>query len=305
MLSFQAKLNLTPCKKERAESSPAGYSVLTKPDQHKYTQLYKQELGTKVRHSCCVFRAQAHLGRGGSAQEKYSADRLRMASIVDTNWQNFLAPDSDLPPDVVFLVKADGIERRFGAHRLFLAGVSPVFRAMLFGPMKETEKVVEVKDTTPQAFGTMIDYIYRAPDSDFSLEDIKCPQELFELLAVADRYGILNLVELTIEALEFLEITNENMIFAATVAQKYRLLHVDVLVDVSQRLLLKTKRNFPGASLDVLYELIDLGNETYGQPGAEYETLPKAQRTRGLSSSCQSHIASSNANLDRISSSES
>ena len=35
------------------------------------------------------------------------------------------------------------------------------------------------------------------------------------------------------------------------------------------------------------------------------KTLPKAQRTRGLSSSCQSHIASSNANLDRISSSES
>ena len=226
-----------------------------------------------------------------------------MASIVDTNWQNFLAPDSDLPPDVVFLVKADGVERRFGAHRLFLAGVSPVFRAMLFGPMKETEKVVEVKDTTPQAFGTMIDYIYRAPEPDFSLEDIKCPQELFELLAVADRYEILILVELTIEALEFFDITNENMIFAATVAQKYRLLHVDVLVDVSKRLLLKclnflnsstngrdiyalvaeTKKNFPEASLDVLYELIDLGNETYGQPGAEYETLPKAQRTRGLS----------------------
>ena len=36
-----------------------------------------------------------------------------------------------------------------------------------------------------------------------------------------------------------------------------------------------------------------------------FKTLPKAQRTRGLSSSCQSHIASSNTNLDRISSSES
>ena len=35
------------------------------------------------------------------------------------------------------------------------------------------------------------------------------------------------------------------------------------------------------------------------------ETLPKAQRTRGLSSSCQSHIASSNTNFDRILSSES
>ena len=91
------------------------------------------------------------------------------------------------------------------------------------------------------------------------------------------------MVELTIEALEFFDITNENMIFAATVAQKYRLLHVDVLVDVSKRLLLKclnflnsstngrdiyalvaeTKKNFPEASLDVLYELIDLGNETF------------------------------------------
>ena len=222
-----------------------------------------------------------------------------MASIVDTNWQNFLAPVSDLPPDVVFLVKADGIERRFGAHRLFLAGVSPVFRAMLFGPMKETEKVVEVKDATPEAFGTLIDYIYRAPDSDFSLEDIKCPQELFELMAVADRFGILNLHALTRDALGSLAITNENMVFAATVALKYR----PLLEDVSKRLLLKclnflnsstngrdiyalvaeTKKNFPEASLDVLYELIDLGNETYGQPGAEYETLPKAQRTRGLS----------------------
>ena len=80
-----------------------------------------------------------------------------MVSIVDTNWQNFLAPDSDLPPDVVFRVKADDVERRIGAHRLFLAGISPVFRAMFYGPMKETERVVEVKDATPAAFGTMID----------------------------------------------------------------------------------------------------------------------------------------------------
>ena len=36
-----------------------------------------------------------------------------------------------------------------------------------------------------------------------------------------------------------------------------------------------------------------------------YKALPKAQRARGLSSSCQSHIASSNTNLDQISSSES
>ena len=184
---------------------------------------------------------------------------------------------------MVFLVKADGVERRFGAHRLFLAGVSPVFRAMLFGPMKETERVVEVKDTTPEAFGTMIDYIYRAPDSDFSLEDTKCPQELFELLAVADRFGILNLHALTRDALGSLAITNENMVFAATVALKYRPLLENVSKIVLLRclkflnsstngrdiyaLVAETKRNFPEASLDVLYELIDLGNENFGQPG--------------------------------------
>ena len=183
---------------------------------------------------------------------------------------------------MVFLVKADGVERRFGAHRLFLAGVSPVFRAMLFGPMKETERVVEVKDTTPEAFGTMIDYIYRAPDSDFSLEDIKCPQELFELLVVVDRYEILYLVKLTSEALRSFAITKENMIFAATVAQKYKPLLQDVSKSVLLRslkflnssngrdtfaLVSETKKNFPEASFDVFHELIDLGNETFGQPG--------------------------------------
>ena len=50
-----------------------------------------------------------------------------------------------------------------------------------------------------------------------------------------------------------------------------------------------------------------LGHAAWEGEGGEdeEETLPKAQRTRGLSSSCQSHIASSNTNLDQISSSES
>ena len=140
-----------------------------------------------------------------------------------------------------------------------------------------------MKDATQAAFGTMIDYIYRAPDSDFSLEDIKCPQELFELMAVADRFGILNLHALTRDSLGSLAITNENMVFAATVALKYRPLLEDVSKIVLLRclkflnsstngrdiyaLVAETKRNFPEASLDVLYELIDLGNESFGQPG--------------------------------------
>ena len=88
-------------------------------------------------------------------------------AIINTDWLSFLYPDSEIPPDVFFLVKADGKDeesKRIGAHRLLLAGTSPVFRRMFFGPMKETGEVVEVKDTTPEAFEAMINHIYMLPD---------------------------------------------------------------------------------------------------------------------------------------------
>ena len=109
-------------------------------------------------------------------------------AIVDTNWQNFLLQDSDIPPDVCFLVKDDtdgegGSYKSFRAHKLLLAGSSPVFRGQFFGPMKETGEVVEVQDTTAEAFGTMIKYIYRSPgpSTSFTLDEISCPQDLIEL----------------------------------------------------------------------------------------------------------------------------
>ena len=61
-------------------------------------------------------------------------------SIVEASWQRFLSPDSDLPTDVFFLVKSEegGSEnectKTIGAHRFLLAGISPVFRRMFFGP---------------------------------------------------------------------------------------------------------------------------------------------------------------------------
>ena len=76
-------------------------------------------------------------------------------SILETDWQSLLSVDSDLPPDVIFVIE----KGRVRAHKLLLAGVSPVFKGMFFGPVKETTEVVEVKETTPEAFGTMISYI--------------------------------------------------------------------------------------------------------------------------------------------------
>ena len=209
-------------------------------------------------------------------------------AISDINWQTFLSPGSPLPPDVSFLVISEDDDKALGepirAHRLLMAAVSPVFRGMLIGPMKETGDVIKVKEASYQAFTTMFRFIYKVPGEEFSLTDISCPQELFELLAVADKYEILSLKALAVDALGSLAISNENMIFVTTVAKRYK----PLFEDVSQKLLLKcfkfitteggrdivtliseTKKNFPDASLDVLYELINVGNETLHLPGGQ------------------------------------
>ena len=103
-------------------------------------------------------------------------------AIVDTDWNVFLAAKSDLPPDVYFLLP-DGEEegnsfKTIKAHKLLLAGVSPVFRAQFFGPMKDEREVIEVQDTTAEAFQAMVDFIYRkAGKNTLTLDEISCPQK--------------------------------------------------------------------------------------------------------------------------------
>ena len=144
-------------------------------------------------------------------------------AVVDTNWKNFLSPDSTLPPDIVFHVRGEGEgDKRIAAHKFLLAGTSPVFNRQFFGPMKDdTQEVVEVKNTTPEAFDTMINYIYRLPGEEtFNLST--CPQKLFELFELAERYQIPVLKTMTSDALETLDIRRENLFFTATVAKNYK-----------------------------------------------------------------------------------
>ena len=204
-------------------------------------------------------------------------------ATVETNWLGFLPPDSD--PDVFFRVKSEageiteGPEKSVGAHKVFLADISPVFKEMLFGPMKKTGKVIEVKETFPEDFSAMISFIYKPPGNEFTLNDIGCPQQLFQLMTVADKYEILNLTTLVSEALGSLAISHENLLFSATVAKQYR----PLFEDVSKRLMLrclnfvttndgltlisKTKKNFPEASLDILNDLLNVGKETFQLAG--------------------------------------
>ena len=205
---------------------------------------------------------------------------------VETNWKAFLSPDSDLPPDVSFRIKGDGEDggKTFKAHKLLLAGVSPVFRQQFFGPMRDTEEVVEVEETTPEAFDTMLSYIYKLPGKDtFSLGTQDC-QKLFEILVLARKYMISNLETLTSSTLEEFAITRENMMFTATVATKYKKIFDDLCKALLVKclewlfhttkgagdifaLIMETKRNFPEASLDILHELLSVGNETLQVPG--------------------------------------
>ena len=135
---------------------------------------------------------------------------FRMA--VETNWQAFLSQNSALPPDVFFRIKGNGeeAEENIGkvarAHIFLLAGISPVFLQQFFVPTKDTKEVLKVVDTTPEAFNTMLSYIYKLPGEDtFSLDETYCPQKLFELLELAERYQIPNLAKVTAKALETLQ----------------------------------------------------------------------------------------------------
>ena len=204
-------------------------------------------------------------------------------AIMETNWRSFLSPGSDLPPDVHFLVITQDGEKSIGAHKLLMAGVSPVFRVMLCGPMKETGNVIRVEETSHEAFSSMISFIYKVPGEGFHLNDVGCPQKLFDLLAVADKYEILSLKTLTLDTLGSLAIANESVISFSTVAYNYKLL----FEDVSQKLLMRclkflldttaggcaaliseAKKKFPDANSDVLEGLLHVGSESLQLPGA-------------------------------------
>ena len=134
-----------------------------------------------------------------------------------------------------------------------------------------------------EAFDTMINYIYMPPGGEtFNLAT--CPQKLFELFELAERYQIPNLQTIISSALETLDIRRENMIFTATVAKNYK----GMFGDLSKKVLLKcleflfqetrgagdvfalimeTKHSFPEANMEIFHELTDVGNEILQVPG--------------------------------------
>ena len=197
--------------------------------------------------------------------------RTKMA-IVDTDWNTFLSPDSELPPDVCFLVTGEDerSSKTIRAHSQLLGGVSPVFRKQFFGPMKDEREVIEVEMTSAEAFQKLIDFIYKPAGEDtFTMDKISRPQKHFEVLELAERYEILDLKTPVKKALEAFVVTKGNFQLSATVAMNNKEEFEDCSVILSLRCLKflqdtaknpydmieDTKNRFPGVSQDILLEL--------------------------------------------------
>ncbi|XP_073360428.1 BTB/POZ and MATH domain-containing protein 1-like [Aegilops tauschii subsp. strangulata] len=89
--------------------------------------------------------------------------------------------------DVTFLVSGES----FTAHKAVLAARSPVLMAEFFGETKEeTSPRVKVKDMEPEAFRSMLHFVYTdtAPELDQTPETVVVMAR--RLLAAADRYGL-------------------------------------------------------------------------------------------------------------------
>ncbi|KAM3370369.1 hypothetical protein ACQJBY_017968 [Aegilops geniculata] len=88
--------------------------------------------------------------------------------------------------DVTFSVSG----QLFSAHRYLLAARSPVFKAELFGPMKEsTTDSIKIYDVEPPIFEALLHFIYT--DSFQEDGDNKDDTEKMQhLLVAADRYGL-------------------------------------------------------------------------------------------------------------------
>ncbi|OQU91279.1 BTB/POZ and MATH domain-containing protein 1 [Sorghum bicolor] len=80
--------------------------------------------------------------------------------------------------------------KTFSAHRLVLSTRSPVFKAELFGPMKESTstKAIRIEDMEPEVFDTLLTFIYTD-----TLPETKEGEECAmaqHLLVAADRYNL-------------------------------------------------------------------------------------------------------------------
>ncbi|XBI04080.1 hypothetical protein VPH35_132426 [Triticum aestivum] len=126
------------------------------------------------------------------AEDAGGHDTKMLLSDIDQHFNILL--QTKVGADVTFEVSGE----TFAAHRCVLAARSMVFMAQLFGPMKETSAVIQIKDMEAKVFKALLSFIYTdsfpvmekdSMEEDAMIEVTEDGQEK-EALVAADRYDV-------------------------------------------------------------------------------------------------------------------
>ena len=132
--------------------------------------------------------------------------------------------DGGIPYDVAFKVRNEEMANEDGvdimAHKVIVASFSPVFKNMFYGALMETRDIIPIDDTTPDAFKKLMDYFYQV---DINCEDMSL-HELFELVNLAERYDVPELMNELIGQFGLVPVTMENVVELATIATRFKTL---------------------------------------------------------------------------------
>ena len=141
-------------------------------------------------------------------------DSKSVASLLD--------PECGIPFDVHFEIEDnEGVKvGKLGGHKALMALKSPVFKAMLFGPMKEVGEVVKVKGTSALAFKTLLFYIHEVEEAwlPWTFDVL----ELVQIVDLAERFNLAGLKEKTISHVnEMFFFPKEQLLEVARVAEEH------------------------------------------------------------------------------------
>ncbi|CAL5004286.1 unnamed protein product [Urochloa decumbens] len=111
--------------------------------------------------------------------------------------------------------------KSFHAHRLVLATHSPVFKAQLFGSMRDTRmESLVICEMEPEVFKVLLHYIYNEslPSMDHGADRANRHEMLCHLLEAADRYAIERL-KVICESMLLLDLDVENVAMTLALAE--------------------------------------------------------------------------------------
>lgn len=136
--------------------------------------------------------------------------------------------------DVTF--KVEGVE--FHAHKIVLAMRSPVFKAELCGPMRETMDIT-VEDMQPAVFDALLHFIYK--DALPAMDDLDREENgemVKHLLVAADRYAM-ERMKMLCERMLYKKLDVENVAMTLALADKH---HCSKLKDACIQFIISSNR---------------------------------------------------------------